>query len=145
MKAPHGRDRYSERMSAYLTSLRVPEPCPALLACWGQGTCSTETLSRLVEGGQGGGGQCEWLSTPRTCVSERSLVCTVTHLFLFQPLNGMFHLSQKPRGRNHLFKKSFLFQGLQSLGFHQILLQMTGGENGTRATAEEDPWRTRQT
>lgn len=94
-----GGTGHSERMSTYLASLGVPEPYPAALAFRGQNTGRQEPLRRLVGGGSGGGGQREWLSTPPTYVSESSLACTVAHLFLFHPLNGMFHLSWKPRGR----------------------------------------------
>lgn len=94
-----GGTGHSERMSTYLASSGVPEPHPATLAFRGQDTGSKEPLRRLVGGGRGGSGQREWLSTPPTYVSESSLVCTAAHLFLFHPLNGMFHLPWKPRGR----------------------------------------------
>lgn len=98
VKVPHmGGTGHSERMSTYLASLGVPEPYPATLAFWGQGTGSKGPLRKLVGGGRGGGGQHEWLSTPPTYVFESSLVCTVAHLFLVHPLNGMFHLPWKPR------------------------------------------------
>lgn len=63
----------SEGMSAYLAFLGISEPYPTVLAFWGQGIGSKEPLSRSVGGGRGGGGRCEWLSTPPTYVSQSSL------------------------------------------------------------------------
>lgn len=49
-------------------------------------------------------------SSPQPRVSESSLFSALSaHLFLFHPLNGMFHLPWKPRGgESFCCKKSFL-------------------------------------
>lgn len=139
----------SERMSAYLASLGISEPYPTVLAFWGQGIGSKEPLSRLVGGGRGGGGRREWLSTPPTyCLvcCFLPLFCMYAHLFLVHPLNGMFHLSWKPGGAESEEKLSVQEKPLFGAWnpWDQIPLQMTSGRNGTSATEEEDPWRTRQ-
>lgn len=137
----------SERMSAYLASLGISEPYPTVLAFWGQDIGSKEPLSRLVGGGRGGGGRCEWLSTPATYVScVLPLFCIVRSPVPVSPFKWNVPLALEARGRrrarrNSLFKKSLLFGAWNPWG--QISLQMTSGGNGTRATAEEDPRRTR--
>lgn len=85
----------SERMSTYLAFLGGPEPYPAMLAFWTQDTGSEVPSSRLVGRWQ----KCRWAAPVSPHLSESSLFTALdAHLFLFHPLNGMFHLPCEPGG-----------------------------------------------
>ena len=135
----------SERVSAYLASLGVPEPHPILRS----GLRKQGALQQLgrkvaeVEVGSVSGS-----AAPLSPVSESSLFSALyAHLFLFHPLNGMFHLPWKPGGRGVGVpvqeKLCFL-----EIGISEIPPDTAADgrwRKGARATAEEDPRRTRQT
>lgn len=133
----------SERVSAYLASLGVPEPYPIL----GSGLRKQGALQQLgrkvaeVEVGSVSGS-----AAPLSPVSESSLFSALyAHLFLFHPLNGMFHLPWKPGGRGKGWSpcsgKAFFFRDWHLWDSTRYCCRRQveeGGEGNSRGGPSED-------